>query len=167
MERISSGQTFFMKRVFPVIWLGFVGAGVAVAITASFSHTAVPARGGPPPVIFMSFPVLMLIIGVVLFRKLLWDLADSVDESRDFLLVRRGSIEQRVPFAGVLNVSMSQFTNPPRLTLRLRTAGPLGDEIVFIPKAPGIRWNPFKRNEIAERLIRRVDEARNSGDRTR
>lgn len=167
MERISSGQTFFMKRVFPVLWLGFIGVGAAVAIMAASSHPVVAPRGGPPPVVFMFFPVLMLIIGVVLFRKLLWDLADSVDESRDFLLVRRGSIEQRVAFANVLNISMSQFTNPPRLTLRLRTPGPLGDEIVFIPKAPAIRWNPFKRNEIAERLIRRVDEARTSGEARR
>ena len=167
MERISSGQTFFMKRVFPILWLGIIGVGAVVAITVSFSHLVVAPRGGPPPVVFTFVPVLMLIIGVVLFRKLLWDLADSVDESRDFLLVRRGSIEQRVAFANVLNVSMTQFTNPPRLTLRLRTAGPLGDEIVFIPKAQGFRLNPFKRNEIAERLIRRVDEARNSGDTRR
>jgi hypothetical protein len=167
MERISSGQTFFMKRVFPVFWLGFIGVGAVVAIPASFSHTVVPPRGGPPAVVFVFLPLLMLIFGVVLFRKLLWDLADSVDESRDFLLVRRGSIEQRVPFASVLDVSMSQFTNPPRLTLRLRTAGPLGDDIVFIPKAPGIRWNPFRRNEIAERLMRRVDEARNRGESRR
>ena len=162
MERISSGQTFFMKRVFPVIWLGLIGVGAAIAITVSMSPPGAASRGGPPPMVFMTFPVLMLIIGVVLFRKLLWDLADSVDESRDFLLVRRGSIEQRIVFSNVLNVSMSQFTNPPQLTLRLRNAGPLGDEIVFIPKAKGIRLNPFRRNEIAERLIRRVDEARNS-----
>ena len=167
MERISSGQTFFMKRVFPILWLGIIGIGAAVAIMAPLSHPVGASRGGPPPVVFMFFPVLMLIIGVVLFRKLLWDLADSVDESRDFLLVRRGSIEQRVAFTNVLNISMSQFTNPPRLTLRLRTAGPLGDEIVFIPKSQGFRLNPFKRNEIAERLMRRVDEARNLGDARR
>ncbi len=84
MERISSGQTFFMKRVFPILWLGIIGIGAAVAIMAPFSHPAVAARGGPPPVVFMFFPVLMLIIGVVLFRKLLWDLADSVDDARDY-----------------------------------------------------------------------------------
>ncbi len=84
------------------------------------------------------------------------------------LLVRRGSIEQRVFTASnVLNISMSQLTNPPRLTLRLRKPGPLGDEIVFIPKAPAFRLNPFKRNEVAESLIRRVGEARNAGDARR
>ncbi len=165
MERISSGQTFFMKRIFPVIWLGFVGIGVIVSGIAIFSDKG--THGHPAPLSFMLIPVLMLIIGFALFRKLLWDLADSVDDCRDYLLVRRGSIEERVVLTNVLNVSMTQFTNPPRLTLRLRKPGQLGDEIVFIPKSPGLRLNPFKRNEIAERLILRVDQARNSGDARR
>ncbi|MGH8123455.1 MAG: hypothetical protein ACREPT_11870, partial [Rudaea sp.] len=59
------------------------------------------------------------------------------------------------------------FINPPRLTLRLRKPGPLGDEVAFIPKSSGFRLNPFRRNEIAESLIRRVDQARSSGDARR
>ncbi len=165
MERISSGQTFFMKRILPVIWLGFVGTGVIVSGVAIFSDKG--AHGHPPPFPFMLIPVLMLILGLALFRKLLWDLADSVDDGRNYLLVRRGSIEQRVALTDVLNVSMTQFINPPRLTLRLRKPGPLGDEVAFIPKSSGFRLNPFRRNEIAESLIRRVDQARNSGDARR
>lgn len=159
MERISSGQTYFMKRIFPFLWLGIVGAGFIVAILVPTQMQHNPAIHSPPQ-IFLVFPIVMLVIGFALFRKLLWDLADSVDDARDYLLVRRGSIEQRVMLANVMNVSVSQFTNPQRLTLRLRSAGPLGDEIVFIPKQPGLRLNPFKRNEIAENLMRRVDEAR-------
>ncbi|MGH8123188.1 MAG: hypothetical protein ACREPT_10510 [Rudaea sp.] len=154
-----------MKRVFPIIWLGFVGIGLVVSGVAFFSNKG--GHGQLPPAPFTLIPVLMLIFGFVLFRKLLWDLADSVDDGRDYLLVRRGSIEERVALSNVLNVSMTQFTNPPRLTLRLRKPGQLGDEIVFIPKSQGLRLNPFRRNEIAESLIRRVDQARNSGDTKR
>jgi hypothetical protein len=163
MERISSAQTFFMKRVFPCLWLGGVAVGVVVSGVAIFSDKH---ENAPPFAVFF-IPLIMLIFGIVLFRKLVWDLADSVDDCRDYLLVRRGSVEQRVALTNVVNVGMSQFTNPQRLTLRLRTPGPFGDEIVFIPKSPAFRLNVFKRNEIAERLIERVDQARNSGEARR
>ena len=168
MERISSGQTFFMKRIFPWLWLGFIGIGLFMPFMVAQSHASKSHFvAEPPPFFFMFMPVLMLAFGIVLFRKLVWNLADSVDEAREYLLVRRGGIEQRVLLSNVMNVGISQFTNPQRITLRLRTAGPLGDEIAFIPKSRGLRLNPFQRNEIAERLIRRVDEARLSGDARR
>ena len=149
MERISSGQTFFMKRVFPAFWLGAIALAAVVLVID---------RGTPPLAMFV-VPVAMLAIGGVVFRKLLWDLADEVRDGGSFLLVRRGGIEERIPLANVVNVSVSQFTNPRRLALRLRTRGKLGDEIVFIPKA-SLRFNPFARDPVAEALIARVDRAR-------
>ncbi|MGH8121908.1 MAG: hypothetical protein ACREPT_03970 [Rudaea sp.] len=149
-----------MKRVFPIVWLGLVAIGLVVGGVGISSRAG--AHNHAPPFVFLLGPLIMLLVGVVVFRKLLWNLADSVDDGRDYLLVRRGSIEQRVALTDVLNVSMTQFVNPPRLTLRLRKPGPLGDEVAFIPKSSGFRLNPFRRNEIAESLIRRVDQARNS-----
>ena len=60
-----------------------------------------------------------------------------------------------------MTVSMSQCTNPKRITLR--KPGAFGDEVAFIPQAPVFRLNPFARNAIAERLIRRIDQLRNNG----
>lgn len=162
MEIISSKQTFFVKRMFPILWLGIVGLGVAMPflVPPKPKNLAVHA---PPPGIFMIVPAMMLGIGVLLFRKLIWDLADEVEDFGDYLRVRRGSIEERVKLADVMNVSMSQFTNPKRITLRLRKPGAFGDEVAFIPQAPVFRLNPFTRNAIAERLIRRVDQLRNDG----
>ena len=151
METISSGRTFMIKRVFPVFWCGFLVLFVAVGA----------ADGGvfrQPGLLVM--PVLMLVVGVALFRKLLWNLADDVRDGGDFLLVRRGQLEERLPLANVMNVSMSQFTNPRRLTLRLRTPGKFGDEVAFIPRSP-FQINPFARNPVAEMLIQRVDRIRN------
>jgi hypothetical protein len=65
-----------------------------------------------------------------------------------------------------MNVSISQFTNPRRLSLRLRTPGKFGDEIVFIPKS-SFQLNPFARNPVAEKLIARVDQFRNSAEGAR
>jgi hypothetical protein len=152
---ISSKQTFFAKRLFPAIWLGGVSMGfVAGMLSLASRRTADSLQ-------FLFIPGAMLVFGFFLFRKLVWDLADQVEDGGTYLLVRRGSIEQRVPLSNILNVSMSQFTNPRRLTLRLRTLCEFGDEIAFIPKNSVWQLNPFARNPIAEDLIRRVDHARN------
>ena len=62
-----------------------------------------------------------------------------------------------------ITVPDSEKLNPKRITLRLRKPGAFGDEVAFIPQAPVFRLNPFTRNAIAERLIRRVDQLRNDG----
>ncbi len=152
METISSGQTFYMKRVFPFFWFGFIAF---FFITASLS-------GAWKQPMFLGMPLIMAAFGFFLFRKLLWDLADEVQDGGDFLRVRRGAIEERVELSNVMNVSMSQFSNPRRLTLRLRRPGNLGEEISFIPKSP-FQLNPFARNPVAERLIERVDRLRSRG----
>lgn len=154
MNTISSKQTYFSKRVFPILWLGGVAIFLVFGLAAATSHK-VPAD---PMVLVV--PVVMLVFGFVLFRKLLWDLADEVQDGGSFLLVRKGPVEQRIPLANITNVSMSQLTNPKRLTLRLRTPCEFGDEVVFIPKAPLFSLNPFARNAVAEDLMRRVDQAR-------
>jgi len=162
MEKISR-PTFFLKRVFPALWLGGVGVGAVVAATAFFSGK--DAGGHPLPIMVLVVPLLMLVFGFTLFRKLIWDLADEVEDHGDWLRVRRGSVEERVNLVDVMNVSMNQFSNPRRLSLRLRKPGAFGDEIVFIPQTQGLRLNPFARNPIAERLIQRVDRLRSGVSR--
>jgi hypothetical protein len=153
METISSGQTLFLKRIFPAIWLiAAVGMGVALASASLASRNFNP--------IALIGPVFMLVIFAIFYRKLICDLADEVRDGGSFLVVRRGAVEDRVQLSNVMNVSMSQFTNPPRLSLRLRTPGKFGDEVVFVPKMPSFQFNRFARNAVAENLIQRVDRAR-------
>jgi hypothetical protein len=154
---ISSKQTFFTKRVFPAIWLGGVALFLVLALIASAPHRR------PEDAMLFVVPVVMLVFGVLMFRKLLWSLADEVQDGGSYLLVRKGAIEKRISLADVLNVSMSQFTNPKRVTLRLRSPCEWGDEIAFIPKMPVFTFNPFARNAVAEDLMRRVDQARRGG----
>lgn len=151
MELISSGRTFFLKKVFPVVWLGLLGVFVVSGLNSGV---------GIKDPFFLLMPLIMIGFGIALFKVMLWDLADEVSDGGTFLLVRRGDKEERIPFDNIMNVGSSYFTNPRRITLRLRTPGKFGDEIAFIPKRTGIRLNPFARDEITERLILKVDRTR-------
>lgn len=151
METIPSVRTFFIKRIFPALGLLFLALFVGVGGFVD---------GGWQQPQFLLVPAIMIVFGAIMFRKLLWDLADEVRDGGDFLLVRRGKIEERLPLANVMNVNVTHLSNPRRLTLRLRTPGKLGDEVALIPKS-SFQLNPFARNPIAEKLITRVDRLRN------
>jgi hypothetical protein len=150
MKRISSKSTFYYKRVFPLIWFGFIGVFLASAL---FGH------GGPraPSLPFLVVPIVMAIFGYVLFRKLIFDLVDEVWDDGDALVVKNSGIEERVALANVINVGFSTLTNPERVTLTLRKPCRLGTEITFSPPR---RFLGFVRSPIIGELIERVDQAR-------
>jgi hypothetical protein len=150
MEKLSSAQTWYTKRVFPVFWFGFLALFFGIALTSEQRQA--------DPMIFV-VPVVMAVFGFVLFRKLIWDLADEVRDGGSYLLVRKGDIEERIALASIMNVEATRHTNPTRVTLRLRTPGKLGDQVVFIPRST-FQLNPFARNQVAEALIRRIDQLR-------
>jgi hypothetical protein len=156
MEVLSSRMTFFHKRVFPALWFGFV---------VLFAAVSVVARAWEKDPVILIAPLVMLVFGFFLFRALLWDLADEVRDGGSVLVVRKGAVEERIRLADIVNVSMSQFTNPRRLSLRLRNPGKLGDEITFIPGRSSLQFNPLARNPVAEALIKRVDAARQGENR--
>ena len=151
METLSSGLTVFIKRVFPIVWLGFI----VVFLGLGWSMGAWKRD----PISFFFGPIVMILIGLFMFRKLARDIADEVRDGGGFLFVRNGSVEERIPYTNVMNVGFSRYGSPRKLTLRLRTPGKLGDEITFIPKT-SFQINPFARNAVAEALIKRVDAAR-------
>ena len=155
MNRISSRATFFQKRIFPVLWFGFliVFAGIAI-------FSGIVARDPA----FLVVPCLMAVLGFFLTRFLLWDLADEVTDHGSYLLVRRGSVEERVDLANIMNVSSTTLVSPPRVTLRLIAAGKFGKEIVFSPIRP-FTLNPFARNPVVDGLIERVYRARSTAAR--
>ena len=150
MTRISSRQTFFTKRILPRLLLVVVTIPILLAFTVG---------RGQPPLQLLFFPVIMLPVFFVIFRKLVWDLMDEVYDGGDYLLVKNGGKEERIPFSNIMNVSSTLMVNPPRITLRLVTPGRFGKELTFSPVRP-LTLNPFTRNQIAENLIERVDRAR-------
>jgi len=102
-------------------------------------------------------PVLMIVFGYVIMRKLVFDLVDEVLDAGDSLLVRNGSQHEQVPMSDIMNVSYSQLVNPPRVTLSLRNPGTFGSKISFC--AP-VRFVPFSTSPVIDKLIERIDAAR-------
>jgi hypothetical protein len=150
MERISSGMTFFYKRIFPAFWFGFLGIFVIVALIGDMS-----GNGSPLP--FLIGPAIMAVFGFFLIKKLIWDLADEVLDAGDSLIVRFENEQEQVPFANIINLDYSYMTSPPRVTLTLRTPCRFGGKISFCPP---LRFIPFARSAVIDDLIRRVDAAR-------
>ena len=104
-------------------------------------------------------PLAVAVIFYVVLRRLVFDLADEVVDEGDALRVRFGDEEERIPLAEIINLSYAGITNPPRLTLTLRTAGRFGREITFSPQQSFL--SPlFRPNPLVKDLIERVDAAR-------
>ena len=153
MKKISSASTGFYKKGFPALWFGFLGVSLFGALVQSGLRT-----GG----VFLVVPCVMGLFGYVLMRRFVWDLADEVYDAGDCLIVKNRGREYRLPFTDIMNVSSSIAVNPPRITLRLTpqaASGSLGSEVVFSP-VKKFSLNPFAKNEVAEDLMVRVDQAR-------
>jgi hypothetical protein len=151
MKRISRGTTFY-KRIFPVFWFGFLGLFLFIGLVA------MPQR---PPLAFFIPPLVMLPLGYLMMRKLVFDLVDEVWDCGDHLVVRNGALEESVPLSNIMNVNATTLVNPARITLRLIRPGRFGNEISFMPPRPMVA-NPFARNVLADELVERAYKARSA-----
>jgi hypothetical protein len=153
MRRLSSSFTFFYKRVFPIFWFGFVLVFLLVTLVNPGPH-------GSQALPFLVVPVLMLVIGFVVMRKLVFDLVDEVWLDGDSLLVKNRQQEARIALADVINVNCTVLTNPRRITLRLRTDSRFGRDVTFMPNSPRGLFTAFRSDPVADELIQRADAAR-------
>jgi len=149
MTRISSRRTYFLKRLFPIIWFGILGVSL-------FGLTATPATRQMPWALY-GVPVAMAALGYVIMRKFVFDLADEVFDGGDHLLVRFGDEQERIPLDSIINVNQTVMVNPPRATLTLRSPGRFGKTVVFSPIQTGVL---FRSSPIMDTLIERIDAAR-------
>ena len=74
MLLISSKLTFFYKRVFPVMWFGFLAV---FFLTALMKGLAANSISNLP---FLIVPVVMAIIGYQFMKRMAFDLADEVSD---------------------------------------------------------------------------------------
>jgi len=151
MPLMSSKMTFFYKRVFPVIWFGFLAVFFLVALVKG--SAADPISNLPSLII----PVVMAIIGYQIMKKMAFHLVDQVFDLGDALLVRNGGQEERIVLADIKNVNFFPYMSPPQVTLSLRRASVFGDTIVFCAPA---RLMPLSPSPTIEKLIDRIDAAR-------
>ena len=123
MPLMSSKMTFFYKRVFPVIWFGFLAVFFLVALVKG--SPADPISNLPSLII----PVVMAIIGYQIMKKMAFH--DQVFDLGDALLVRNGGQEERIALADIKNVNFFPYMSPPQVTLSLRWPSAFGDTVVF------------------------------------
>lgn len=149
MKEISSGQPLFFKKAFPVIWYGALVAMVAAAFATGAWKTQPQA---------VLAPVLMMLIGYLAMPRHIFSPVRQVLDGGSFLLVRRGLVKQRIALEDIEDVHITRSNHPPRLTLKLRAPGKLGNEIVFIPK--GLVLLPFFKYPLGAELAERVKRLR-------
>ena len=152
MQLISSKTTWFYKRAFPVIVISF-----PLLIMALIWWTS-RKSGNPVPLQVLLPPAFIGIFFFFIFKRLIFDLANEVWDAGDMLVVRNKGREDRILLSDIINVSYSQFVNPQRVTLILRTPSLFGDKVSFSPPRAGIL--PLSASPIVDDLIRRVDAAR-------
>jgi hypothetical protein len=146
-RRLSSKWTFFNKRVFPVIWFGFVAVFFMISLIAAMKGEKIGA-------VFFAAPLVMAAFGYGIMKMLVLDLVDEVFDLGDALLVKNGGQEDRILLSNISNVSHSSFTNPSRITLTLRHSSRFGKEVTF---SPLLRLNPFAKDPTAAELIERIE----------
>ena len=151
MLRISSSMTFYYKRVFPLIFLGFLLLFVAIGLAVGMTS------GEFPPLPFFIMPIIMAVIFFFIMKKLVLDMVDEVLDAGDALLVRNGGQEERIALSDIMNVNYTPLLNPPRVTLSLRRPTMFGTQVTFC--AP-VRFVPFTTSPIIDELIQRIDAAR-------
>jgi hypothetical protein len=151
MPLMSSRMTFFYKRVFPVIWFGFLAAFFLIGLVKS--RAGDPISNLPSLII----PVVMAILGYQIMKKMAFNLVDEVFDLGDALLVRNGGQEERIALADIKNVNFFPYMSPPQVTLSLRRPSVFGDTIVFCAAA---RLMPLSPSPTIEKLIDRIDAAR-------
>jgi hypothetical protein len=149
MKKISTPYTFSLK-IMPWLYFGFV---------AIFGGVVLMGGAIKKDPLFVFVPFAMAIGGYYFFRVALRNLADEVYDCGDFLLVRKGGNEDRVPLANIINVNFAMNIRPARITLTLATPGKFGREIVFaLP--PKLYFSPLPTSELAADLIARAHTAR-------
>ncbi len=151
MPLMSSRMTFFYKRIFPIIWFGFLAVFFVVGLVKG--SAADPISNLP----FLIIPVVMAIIGYQIMKKMAFNLVDEVFDLGDALLVRNGGQEERIALADIKNVNYFPYMSPPQVTLSLRRPSVFGDAITFC--AP-VRLMPLSTSPVIEKLIDRIDAAR-------
>ncbi len=150
MKRLSSKNTSYYKRVFPVSCFGFLGC---FALLLFF----VWLKEGGIEIVFMLVPLLMAAFVYFLMKNLVFDLIDEVYDEGDKLFFKNGSKEDRVDLTEIKNVNYSTAVSPHRVTLSIRKNTIFGTEVSFCPPTSLI---PFKKNSDIDALIDRIDRAR-------
>lgn len=156
-RRLSARGMFYTKRVFPAIFLGIPSVMCLVVLLFSIMNRD---WSGLVALIVFGF---MIGFGLLVMKKLVFDLVDEVWDEGDYLLIKNKKLEDRISLTSIINVNYL-VCNPPRITLTLRQPCRFGTEITFTPLSRPSLFRPFAKPPIVQELIERVDAARRGSE---
>ena len=150
MKKISSGYTFFWKRIYPTIFLGGI---LFIIVYGVLSDPNIVDK--IPVYIVLS---VMFILGIFFCKFFVFDLIDEVyDEGDSLLFINRGK-KVSVALKDIKNLSYQQLQKPQRITVSVRYETELGSKLSFSPIGC---FSVFSlKNKTVQELIDRIDEAR-------
>jgi hypothetical protein len=152
MRLISYRNTSMVKLA---IWFGAAGILISVA-TPSFVAGSWGEEAG------IALAVLGGLAGLcalALYRARIHSLADQVLDCGEYLEVRRGQVQENIPFANIRQVHLTSLGALCRLSLRLTAPTRFGEQVEFMPEAH--LWsNPNEMQRLAEALTARANRAR-------
>ena len=155
MNTISSRWTWWTKKVTPL--LVFVGIPAMLLLPKDEDFGGIKGY---------AMLALLFVVAVFCWWWFVSDLADEVQDCGDWLLVRRGDVEEKVMLTNIMQVKDSGRGDSPRIVLRLIVPGRFGRYVAFMPKQDvGWSFNPFAKTEVGENLIARVEQARDNARR--
>ncbi len=137
-------MSFILKKLMPGFLIGLLVLIIVVGLST-----------GDLPLFAIAWAVFMLVTLLIMMQHFVWNLADEVHDGGDFLLVRRGAIEQRIPLEDIVNINYFSM----RVTLLVREPGPFGREIFFLGP---VSFVPLRVPRRITDLVERVDNARNT-----
>ena len=149
---LSSAQTFVMKYVFPIVWIGGFGLGTLGMWLGDFHDS-----DGEPPPSWMRWQFLIMWIAGAAF--IIW-FANRVKRVRvddQSLYVSNYFSEALIPLTEVADITENRNVRPSTITIHFRGPTAAGMSVVFIPRTR--RFSQRSHPVIAE-LRARCERAR-------
>lgn len=148
----SSGQTFVMKYVFPVVWIGGFGLGTLGLWLGAFHDR----DGGPPPS-WMRWQFLIMWIGGAAFIIWFARRIKRVQADDQSLYVSDYFSEVLIPLTEIADFTESRWLRPRTVTIHFRSPTAAGERVVFIPK---LRLFQFSSRPVIAELQTLCERAR-------
>jgi hypothetical protein len=158
MQVISFRNTSLFRRG---VWLSAASLLVFVAAPAALDGRL--ARFPAPNLAVIA--MLCVVLSFFFWRTQVHRLVDEVLDCHDSLKVRRGRLEDTVPFAGIASVKVSSDGGLRRITVSLRELSNFGSKIEFLPQA-SLWSNPPAIERVAAALNERASQAQRSSARS-
>jgi hypothetical protein len=147
---LSSAQTFFMKFIFPTIWISMFGLGTL----ALFLGVLPGMKTVPPRTEIKWFFLAAWLWGTFYTSRTCLRLKRvRIDESS--LYVSNYIEEIRIPLEEIADVTENRWTNIHPVTIHLRSSTSFGDRIVFMPRTGRFAWRSHPVVTELRDLIRR------------